>query len=202
MHNDRTAEKAFWNDRYSRDPRAPSKPSGFLVKYEHLLPGQGIALDIACGTGDNAMFLARQLNVVGIDISDVAINIAKKKVSIAGMESRITFIVDDSRDALERGESSQYDIVASIDYFEPDIVPSMKRVLKPGGTVIIQAYTTNDEHLGASKRMKDKLVTEESFFEPGMFGGFWILVHEIDDFGDIKNRKRQRVNMIARKPFT
>src|SRR5215475_7959965 len=50
------------------------------------------ALEIGCGTGDNAIWLAqRNFDVIGIDISEIAIEKAKEKAAKANVTS--TFVV-------------------------------------------------------------------------------------------------------------
>src|SRR5512139_3291593 len=52
------------------------------------------ALDIGCGTGDNAIWLSQQnFHVLGIDTSEIAIEKAKEKALKANV--KITFIVID-----------------------------------------------------------------------------------------------------------
>ncbi len=194
------AERQRWNERYSASAGGPGTPSAFLEKYARLLPRRGTALDVACGTGGNVVLLAKDMQVTGIDVSDVAIGLAMKAVDRAGLHDRIRLVATDAASFLKDDGPAKYALVACINFFDPAIVPAMKRVLEPGGTIVIQAYTTRDERLAASPHVRGKLVTEATLFEPAMLGGFWILVNELDDFTDGDGNKRQRVNMIARKP--
>ena len=69
-------------------------------------------LDIGCGTGDNAIWLARHgFDVVACDISDTAIGLAREKAAKAGIDCRFLvadFLVDPVSDvpfacAFDRG---------------------------------------------------------------------------------------------------
>ncbi|MEX2718120.1 MAG: class I SAM-dependent methyltransferase [Candidatus Sigynarchaeum springense] len=193
-------ERQRWNERHAASGGAARPPSAFLLKYSRILPVQGAALDIACGTGENAIFLAKELHVTAIDVSDVAIGIARQKVDKAGLGDRVRLVSQDAASFLNAESPGKYVLVTCINYFDPAIVPGMKRVLAPGGTIAIQAFTTRDERLQCSPHVRDKLVTEAMLFEPAMLGGYWILVSELDDFIDDEGNKRQRVNVIARKP--
>ncbi|HME51877.1 MAG TPA: class I SAM-dependent methyltransferase [Candidatus Lokiarchaeia archaeon] len=200
MHDDGAAERRHWNDRYSSKGHGEHGPSEFLVKYSRLLPRTGIALDIACGTGENALFLANYLDIVGVDISDVAIDIANQGVTSTKPRHQVSFVNADAREMLANEDVEKYDLVTCINFFEPAIIDDVKRVLKRSGTVIIQAYTTLDERMATSTRMQPLLVTDTTYFEPAMFGSYWIMVHEIENFIDKAGLHRQRANMLARKP--
>ena len=64
-----------WNQRYDSSPDDFPEASHVLQDFSHLLPAQGDALDLACGLGGNALFLAStKLSVQAWDISNVAIN--------------------------------------------------------------------------------------------------------------------------------
>nr|MDO8113404.1 class I SAM-dependent methyltransferase [Candidatus Sigynarchaeota archaeon] len=201
MNDKVPSAREYWNDRYKKHGNNAKGPSAFLVRTSYLLPYRGLALDIGCGGGENAAFLAKDLDVVAMDVSDKAIEMASALVAREGVASRVTLVLGDSRELLVKEPDNKYELVASINYFEPAIVPAMKRLLKPGGTVVIQAYTEHDERLSQSPRTYYKLPGETTFFQPDYFGGYWILVHEVEDFVDEMGRQRQRVNMIARKPF-
>ena len=82
-----------WNKRHS-DGFMPKQPSDILHTYQPLLEsyvqkGSAQALDIACGNGRNAKFLAALgFEVLGVDISQVALD------SLQGMEHITTLCVD------------------------------------------------------------------------------------------------------------
>ena len=60
------------------------------------LPDSGRVLDMACGTGDMALEIARQYpltaEIVGVDISKEMLGIAQRKIAVAGEEDRIRLI--------------------------------------------------------------------------------------------------------------
>lgn len=63
-----------------------------LVKSNKILPGR--AIDLGCGTGDNAIYLARNgFEVTGVDFSSLAIERARQKAEAAGV--KVDFLVDD-----------------------------------------------------------------------------------------------------------
>ena len=69
-----------WDKRYASTANLWStKPNRFLVaEVEHLEPGR--ALDLACGEGQNAIWLAtRGWDVTGVDYSEVAIAKARSR---------------------------------------------------------------------------------------------------------------------------
>ncbi|WP_455219833.1 class I SAM-dependent methyltransferase, partial [Kaarinaea lacus] len=69
-----------WNQRYLDNKPADSAiPALVLTENAHLLPDHGNALDLACGTGGNALFMAKRgLHVFAWDYSDVAIEQLKE----------------------------------------------------------------------------------------------------------------------------
>jgi SAM-dependent methyltransferase len=201
MHDDETATRRHWNERHAGTGLDDHGPSDFLVKYSHLLPREGLALDIACGTGENALLLGQYLDVVGVDLSDVAIELATNTRASAKILHDVKFVNQDAGASLANSDGEKYDLITCINYFDPAIIDDMKRVLKRGGTIIIQAFTTKDERMATSARMKPFLVEETTFFEPAMFGSYWIIEHELEEFVDMAGLHRQRVNMLARKPI-
>ena len=63
-----------WDKRYSHS-QAPGDCCRILRDYNHLLPRQGNSLDLACGLGANALYLAEKgLESHGWDLSPVALN--------------------------------------------------------------------------------------------------------------------------------
>lgn len=80
--------------RYTTPPwvTGPREELVRLVEQKHLLPGR--ALDLGCGVGDNALFLAKHgFDVTGVDFSPPAIARAKQKVKAEN--AAVLFLVDD-----------------------------------------------------------------------------------------------------------
>src|SRR3712207_958533 len=80
--------RMHWDARY-RDYQ-PRPPSALLQRWlEQLRPrsGQDRALDVACGTGRNSILLAEHgWHVLGVDISPVALHIARDEARQRGVE--------------------------------------------------------------------------------------------------------------------
>jgi SAM-dependent methyltransferase len=76
-----------WNRRWAGErAHASSAPSEFLIAETEVLP-PGRALDVACGAGRNAVWLARRgWRVTGVDFSDVALRAARELAASAGVE--------------------------------------------------------------------------------------------------------------------
>jgi SAM-dependent methyltransferase len=88
-----SAAAASWWDRFYRDPDQPAPfltdaPDENLARWiEHgPLPGRGHALDLGCGIGRNAVYLARRgLTVDAVDLSPVAIARTRDLAQRAGV---------------------------------------------------------------------------------------------------------------------
>lgn len=120
-----------WNARYRIREQLNDEPAPLLVQaVADLVPGR--ALDLACGAGRNAVWLARRgWDVVALDGSSEAIRIAREQ------EPRIDARVRD----LETGaplpfDDQSFDLVAILFYLHRPLFEEAKRVLRPGGTVV------------------------------------------------------------------
>jgi ubiquinone/menaquinone biosynthesis C-methylase UbiE len=107
-----------------------------------LLEASGKVLDVGCGGGLDAIFLAKcGFKVVGIDISATALNIARKRarrayVSVSWREGNILEmpIADGSTDFIN--DRGVFHIVEEVD--RPQYGAELFRVLKPGGIILIR----------------------------------------------------------------
>lgn len=94
-------------------------------------------LDLGTGTGEAALFLAREFpraRVRGADLSEQMVRAAKAKVGL-DPDGRIAFRVADAG-ALPYGGDS-FDLVAQLNM--PPFFAEIARVLRPGGHVIVAA---------------------------------------------------------------
>ena len=68
-------DQTKWDRIYSQKTNALNDPAEVLVENAHLISANGRALDLACGMGQNSLWLARQgLVVDSWDVSEVALN--------------------------------------------------------------------------------------------------------------------------------
>ena len=88
-----------WDRRYGTAELVWSRrPNAFLAEEAaRLAPGR--ALDVACGEGRNAVWLAeRGWSVVGADFSAVALGKARRLAAEAGVEAAVAWVEADARD--------------------------------------------------------------------------------------------------------
>lgn len=131
-------EISGWENRY-RSGERPSEdllaaPTALVVETaKQLKPGK--ALDLACGTGRNAIWLAKHgWSVTAVDGAPTAIEILRRRASEAGL--RIESVVSD----LEKGgysiPPSNFDLVTICYYLQHDLFEPAKQGVKPGGILL------------------------------------------------------------------
>ena len=95
-----------WNERYQvgETPWDSEEPDQHLVEFLRSgSVGPGQALDVGCGTGTNALWLASQgFTVLGIDISSVAIDRARAKAGTTASNCQFA-VADFLRDEVSGG---------------------------------------------------------------------------------------------------
>jgi len=81
-------KRDYWNDRYAASDLVwGAEPNVFVAEALAGLPAQGAALDLACGEGRNAVWLAgRGWRVTAVDFSGVALARGAERASRLGVE--------------------------------------------------------------------------------------------------------------------
>ena len=130
--------REHWDARYREADAAAASPAEVLLQNRHLLPGSGEALEIACGLGANARWLARHgLRTEAWDLSAQAID---KLAALAGQEGLP--LVARVRDVLlEPPAPEAFDVIVVTRFLERDLFPSLIAALRPGGLVFYQTFT-------------------------------------------------------------
>ena len=131
-------KKQQWNERYlSELVEATPKPALVLLDNAHLLPERGKALDLACGVGGNALFMAqRGLQVVGWDYSSAAIDqlnqfAAQQKVKLQA----------EVRDVVVAPPTLQsFNVIVVSHFLDRSIISDLIDALKPGGLIFYQTF--------------------------------------------------------------
>lgn len=105
-------------------------------------------LDVATGTGDLAMLLARRIKeskVTGLDLSEGMIAVGRKKVGEAGLEERISLQCGDCLNMpFEENSFDAVTVAYGVRNFENLLqgYREMLRVLRPGGTINVIELST------------------------------------------------------------
>jgi SAM-dependent methyltransferase len=131
-----------WNRRWAGErANAATTPNAFLIAETETLP-PGRALDLACGAGRNAVWLARRgWRVTGVDFSNVALQAARGHAASAGVD--VEWIEADA--VTWPAEGRAYDLVAVM-YLQ---LPAAERraalaraaaAVRPGGTLLVVGH--------------------------------------------------------------
>ncbi len=121
-----------WNNRYKASTKLfLNAPRILLKQFLHLLPQNGIALDVAMGTGANSALLTdRGLTTIGVDISDIAVKTAHRDHpfinAIIGDMTQLCF------------HDHVFDLVLNFYYLDRNLFPWYVKWVKPKGLVIME----------------------------------------------------------------
>lgn len=137
-------DRERWNEKYGdADFDLPDDPIPELERRRPTLP-DGRALDVATGTGRNAVFLAEHgYDVDAVDVSDVALERARERADDRGVE------VNWIRADLDEFDLpvAEYDVVAMSFFAALEHLPALKDALAPGGVLV------TEQHLRATDRV-------------------------------------------------
>ncbi|OBI18539.1 MULTISPECIES: bifunctional 2-polyprenyl-6-hydroxyphenol methylase/3-demethylubiquinol 3-O-methyltransferase UbiG [unclassified Mycobacterium] len=133
------ADRQRWDERYQA-MAPPSEdaagPPGFLAPHADVVPTAGRALDLACGPGLAAVWLAKRgLRVEGFDVSPVAVVQARELAERAGVSDRCRFEVVDLDDGLPPGPPA--DVILCHRFRDRRLDRAIIERLAPGGLLAI-----------------------------------------------------------------
>jgi len=125
-----------WNQRYSAPSELPEVCYG-LQKNSHLLPKTGTGLDLACGLGQNSIFLTKHgLSMHGWDYSVAGIEQMKRHCGIQKVEVNQRCI-----DLTKTPWPSQtFDLICVTAFLDRTLCPQIVSHLNPGGILVYQTF--------------------------------------------------------------
>lgn len=129
-----------WERRYREGAYAERvHPTPLVVDWLDLAPA-GAALDVACGAGRNALYLASLGRAVdGVDLSPTALERARRSAAERGLEAR--FIEADLDEDPDRAlPGGPYALILVVRYVHRGLLPSLMRRLVPGGVLIVEEH--------------------------------------------------------------
>ncbi len=122
------------------------QPASWLIENADLLPRGGRVLDVACGRGRHALWLASAgFDVQAIDRNPEAIAVVRDSAAKRGL-SIDTAVVDletDPPPAIATG----FDAIVVFNYLHRPLMPRLLDALKPGGRIVYETFT-----IGQAKR--------------------------------------------------
>ena len=116
------------------------EPTRWLVEHVELLPSRGDALDVACGAGRNAVWLARRgLTTAAVDRDPAVIADLRQFAEQSDLPLRAQ-VVDLEQDAWPLGAAT-YDLIVVVHYLHRPLFPALKAALRPGGLLVYETFT-------------------------------------------------------------
>ena len=201
--------KKVWEEEYLKTRSLPcicrAEPSRGLVMLDRLLPFSTIdrVLDLGCGNGRNALYLASKgLKVDAIDFSDAALAEFKRRMQESKFSKNICII---NRSLLEPLPFEDATFDAAIDFYTFSQFIGIKerrrylnevmRVLKPKGYAVFALFSFDDEYYkSVSSKTRRRVVKDPAndivsrlysrdevrkFFS--MFQNLFLITLEFDD---------------------
>jgi len=180
-----------WNKRYRAGEQLSETPAALVEQFAGSLTA-GWALDLACGPGRHALYLAeRGWRVTAVDGSPIAIEHLRRRARAKQLD------IDARIADLERGEfeipADAFDLIVDSYYLQRDLIPAMQRGVRPGGMVIaIVHLADSDQAHGTPSRAT-----------PGelraCFKG-WTILHYFEGLPRESCHQRAVAEIAARKP--
>ena len=172
-----------WNKKYKENPKLlqDRDASKKLQEIINLTSGKN-ALEIACGSGRNSIYLANQgFQVSALDISKVAIDRLEEK----NHKNIKTQVID-----LEgyKPEENSFDLIVKTNYLDRDIIFNLAKALKQKGILFIETYMDDKENNKPNSNPNFLLKKNElkTFFNKN---------YEILDYQEFDNKKNELYRM-------
>ena len=177
---------AAWEQRYraQEETSAPS-PHPLLIETASGLP-PGRALDLACGTGRNALWLAQHgWSVTAVDGSPTALELLRHHAAGLPIEAQIANLEESNFTIAP----ASYDLIAVCYYLERKLFEPAKHALVPGGILIAIALLAEPG--------KDNSFRVEPGELPRTFDG-WEILHRREGRDSWEHNVAE---LVARKPI-
>jgi SAM-dependent methyltransferase len=195
---------AEWDERFARGDHASPEIDPFLAdsaKYWRLLPAwnAGVArpamgrkaLDIACGAGRHAVYLAEAgFDVTAVDFSLQGLEAAQKLATARQIKIE-TRHVDLETPGLDLGGAA-FDVVVVFFYLHRPMFATLARCIRPGGLLVYKTYSVDQlRYPGRPRHSMHMLEHNELLRE---FSSFRVLRYEEEWEG------RGTAALIAQRP--
>jgi SAM-dependent methyltransferase len=155
------AERDKWDARY-RDGAYEGRthPTALLAEWLPQLP-RGRALDVACGAGRNALYLAAHgFAVTALDISAVALERGRRAAAERGLE--VEWLCADLDEDFERAlPAGPFDLIVWVRYVHRTLLPALVARLRLGGTLLCEQHLATADPVAGPTSPAYRLVPGE-----------------------------------------
>ena len=190
-------DKEKWDAKYLKKSQLlrPRKPSKNLEDYVVHCAGTK-ALDLACGSGRNSIFLAEcGFNVDALDIAEVAIKALNDEAKIKNLFSKInTYQVDLDTYEIKK---DKYDLIVMANFLDRAVLESAKNALKKDGLLFVETYMISDGNEKTESNPDNLLKSQEL---KNMLDDSWQIIY-YDEFEneDYEIYKMKKQVIVAKK---
>lgn len=184
-----------WNRRWAKRSYAESAPIEVLTRYAHLLPSGGTSLDLACGLGCNALYLAeRGFASHAWDYSEVAIERVRGEAARRGVVVEGA-VCDLARDPLPR---DAFDVIVVARFLERELCAPIAAALRPGGLLYYQSFVRERVNPIGPDDVAFRFAVNELL---RLFPGLWVRAfHDEGRVGDTARGIRDESLLVAQRP--
>jgi tellurite methyltransferase len=171
-------------------------PNPLLTEFSSLLEDEnleGPILDLACGTGENGLFLAEMnLPVVLADRSSEALDVARK--SAEDRRLKVQFWEIDLETGGNPLQEEHYRAILIFHYLYRPLIPHLRRAIRRKGILIYETFTSDQPKYGHPHN-------PDYLLQPGELAEWfqdWEVIHYFE--GLLEAPRRAVAQIVCRKP--
>lgn len=190
------SEREFWNEKHSQVQVGGWVPRPWLVDHhallEELAPGR--ALDVACGRGREALYLAEaNFDVDAVDVSDVVVDAVQQAADERSLSVRAARV--DLLTAPEPFPRAPYDVIVGFYFLQRSLLGPIAEALAPGGLLFYETFTRDHVEVLGRDMGKGFLLDHNELLHS--FPGLRVLDYRETVIGE--ERSRAVASIVARK---
>ncbi len=188
------ADRTKWDAKYTATAPVDCSPPNCWLRESVSCLSAGLALDLACGLGANAIFLAQAgWQVQAVDISPVGLQTASEIATQQAVQ--IDWIAADL-DCYQPATVA-FDLITVFRYLDRDNLPQkIEAALKPGGVLLYETFLA-----GRTRRSDNHLLSPAFVLEPGELPDLFPNLTVIE-YSEMECKDRSVARLAARKPQT